>query len=372
MAYTTIKELFTAICDAIRGKDGTTDKINHQDIPSRISAITTGGTGIDTTIASNGASASDIISGKKAWVNNELITGTHTCQGGTDISDASTVSSDQVASGITVYGQNGKVTGTHECSEVEEIPTVEQAAPSITVSSSGLITASVNQSEGYVAGGTKFTTKQLTTKETATYTPGTSDQTIAASTYLTGTQTIKGDVNLLASNIKNGVSIFGITGSYEGETSSSVPVYRWGKYNITSSGYQLNEKTGNVSVKNVMSSGAIVYKNMTTDTSTGKITLSDPYSETASAWSKIYEVYSEYPYYWVTENTVAGKITAISTSSGTLGTQYNVSYTSYEMISSGTEKGSYIEDVYHISSSAFPEDGVQDGYWYVSQGETTE
>ena len=45
MSYTTITELFSGICDAIRDKDGTTDPINHQDIPARIAAISSGGGG---------------------------------------------------------------------------------------------------------------------------------------------------------------------------------------------------------------------------------------------------------------------------------------------------------------------------------------
>lgn len=38
-SYATVKELFVAICDAIRYKDGTTGLINHQEIPARIEAI---------------------------------------------------------------------------------------------------------------------------------------------------------------------------------------------------------------------------------------------------------------------------------------------------------------------------------------------
>ncbi|MBO5968596.1 MAG: hypothetical protein J6S14_08880 [Clostridia bacterium] len=49
-----------------------------------------------------------------------------------------------------------------------------------------------------------------------TWTPGTSDQSIAAGTYLSGKQTIKGDANLIAANIKEGVSIFGKTGTLSG------------------------------------------------------------------------------------------------------------------------------------------------------------
>lgn len=52
-------------------------------------------------------------------------------------------------------------------------------------------------------------------KAKATITPGTADQTIAANQYLTGAQLIKGDSNLVAANIKSGVSIFGVVGALE-------------------------------------------------------------------------------------------------------------------------------------------------------------
>lgn len=55
-----------------------------------------------------------------------------------------------------------------------------------------------------------------TAKSAATITPSTSDQTIAADTYLSGKQTIKGDANLTAENIKSGVSIFNVAGTFEG------------------------------------------------------------------------------------------------------------------------------------------------------------
>lgn len=59
---------------------------------------------------------------------------------------------------------------------------------------------------------------EVTRKAAQTYTPGTADQTIAADQYLTGAQTIKGDANLVAGNIKDGVSIFGVTGTHSGGT----------------------------------------------------------------------------------------------------------------------------------------------------------
>lgn len=73
---------------------------------------------------------------------------------------------------------------------------------------------------GYISAGTAGNsavslTASVTTKAAATITPTTTNQTIASGTYLTGTQTIKGDSNLVAANIKKGISIFNVTGSYE-------------------------------------------------------------------------------------------------------------------------------------------------------------
>lgn len=56
-------------------------------------------------------------------------------------------------------------------------------------------------------------------KAAETITPGTANQTIAANQYLTGAQTIKGDSNLVAANIKKGASIFGVTGTLEAGSS---------------------------------------------------------------------------------------------------------------------------------------------------------
>lgn len=60
-------------------------------------------------------------------------------------------------------------------------------------------------------------TGTIVSKEAQTYTPTTTEQTINAGQYLSGVQTIAGDANLLAENIKSGVTIFGVVGTYTGE-----------------------------------------------------------------------------------------------------------------------------------------------------------
>ncbi len=115
-------------------------------------------------------------------------------------------------------GKTAKIPPLNMPSEISDIQTtpdaVEQATPSISVSSAGLITASATQTEGYVVAGTKEATKQLSTQAAKTITPGTSDQTaVAKGRYTTGAITVKGDANLIAANILKGVSIFGVEGS---------------------------------------------------------------------------------------------------------------------------------------------------------------
>lgn len=109
--------------------------------------------------------------------------------------------------------------------------------PTISVNTYGLITVSGSTTQsikptvvaGYVSEGTAGNvtasanrTKQLTTIGAGTYTPTTEDREIISSgIYTVGTQTIKGDSNLAAGNIKLGVTIFGVQGTYTGSSTSS-------------------------------------------------------------------------------------------------------------------------------------------------------
>jgi len=56
-------------------------------------------------------------------------------------------------------------------------------------------------------------TGNIVSKAAQTYTPTTSDQTIAAAQYLSGAQTIQGDANLQAQYIASGITLFGVAGT---------------------------------------------------------------------------------------------------------------------------------------------------------------
>src|SRR5699024_4298324 len=95
-----------------------------------------------------------------------------------------------------------------------------QMATNIGNIETGYDTSQVTATANTVRSGYKFVnssgqliTGTIPSKGAQTYTPKTVSQTIAKGQYLSGNQTIQGDENLVASNIKRGVSIFGVYGN---------------------------------------------------------------------------------------------------------------------------------------------------------------
>lgn len=164
---------------------------------------------IDTSSAT--ATPSTLLSGYTAVVNNELIAGN--------------IPTNNI-NNITIDGPNVSIeSGYYKDNVNKTIPIITQATPNISINNSGLITASSNQDAGYVASGTKSSTKQLTTQAAKTVTPGTSDQTaVSSGVYTTGAVTVKGDANLKAENILSGKSIFGVSGGIPNNGSVSATI----------------------------------------------------------------------------------------------------------------------------------------------------
>jgi len=75
----------------------------------------------------------------------------------------------------------------------------------------------LNGKTAYING--EKITGNMPTQAAQTITPGTTSQTITAGKYLTGAQTIAGDSNLVAENIAEGITIFGVVGTHTGGAS---------------------------------------------------------------------------------------------------------------------------------------------------------
>lgn len=161
--------------------------------------------------------------GVTAYANDTKYTGTAAENDSSDLSVSGatvTVPAGYYASNASASVANGSATAPATISGTSASVSTGTNTPTL----SKTISVTPTVSAGYVSSGTAGNssvslTASVTTKGAATITPGTSNQTIASGTYLTGTQTISGDANLVASNIKSGVSIFGVAG---GLTSATV------------------------------------------------------------------------------------------------------------------------------------------------------
>ena len=113
-----------------------------------------------------------------------VIMSVESADGGTNTNDATLSSAAQMLQGVSAYSKGTKYTGT--------IATVEGPTPDISVSSDGLIAASVSNPKGYQAESTtKTTTQQLTTKGATTITPSSASQTaVNSGVYTTGKITV--------------------------------------------------------------------------------------------------------------------------------------------------------------------------------------
>ena len=193
--------------------------VTYQDVPSVEIPLSGGGGNavfVDTSDATLD-NAGKLPSGVTAYADGTKYTGTASENDSTDL----TISGATVTVPAGYYASNAS--GTVSSGSATPAATISATGASVSTGTNTLtLSKSVSNtptvSAGYISSGTAGNssvslTASVTTKAAATITPGTSNQTIASGTYLTGAQTISCDANLLAGNIVAGKTIFGVAGS---------------------------------------------------------------------------------------------------------------------------------------------------------------
>lgn len=162
--------------------------------------------GIDTSDAT--ATEADVLDGKTFYAQNEQKTGTIVSKGQSDLQ----VNGPKITTPAGYYPTNVS-------KEVATITTL--AAPEITIDSENEIIKAkyTQQNSGYVANGTEaIGTKKINIQAGTAWGLNFNNKQVItllnANTYLTGDQIIERDENLTSSNIRSGVSIYGVPGNY--------------------------------------------------------------------------------------------------------------------------------------------------------------
>ena len=236
---TTDEANYQSIASAIRLKNGTDNKYKPADMAGAIKALSVSGTFSLQTKTATPTKSSQNITYDTGYDGLEKVT-------------INPISYEYIQpSGTKSITSNGTYDVTSFASANVNVPDTVDTSDATATSSDILSgkTAYVN--------GSKIT-GNIESQGAQTITPSISNQTISSGKYLSGTQTIKGDSNLVASNIKSGVSIFGVNGNYIGNgTDTSDATATQNDIANGKTAYVNGEKiTGNLSVISQISTSA--------------------------------------------------------------------------------------------------------------------
>ena len=167
--------------------------------------------GLDTSDAT--ATSSDILLDKTAYVKGSKVTGSIKSKATTTYvpsTEDQIISSGQYLSGNQTIKGDENLLDENIKTGVTLFEKVGTFTSDATAASSDIL---LNKT-AYVNG--EKVTGIIPSKDKQTFTPSTENQIISSGQYLSGTQTILGDSNLLPENIKTDVTIFGVTGIHAG------------------------------------------------------------------------------------------------------------------------------------------------------------
>lgn len=219
-------------------------KITPENLKTGVSVTVNGKTVAGTFTADGTAAAGDMLLGKTGYVKGQKVTGTipskaaasykpgtsaQTIKAVQYLSGDQTIEGDaaliaaNIKYGASIFDVDGSFTSDANAVDAEiltgKIGYVKGQKITGSMPNRGAVSQwlGINGTYTIPAGyhnGQGVVKQSIPTKGEATYTPSTREQVIEKNQYLTGSQFIKGDGNLVAGNIRSGVSIFGVAGSF--------------------------------------------------------------------------------------------------------------------------------------------------------------
>lgn len=198
--------------------------------------------GVDTSNAT--ANKSAIVEGYSCYMNDELVTGSipkksivknvnsselvqleNGYYSSDNIVSVTTLKEETIGTGIEsdiLIGHNGWVNGVEINGSMLDNSGIDNALK---------VNTSYTIPQGWYSGTEKIT-QSLTTQAASSVTPSTANKTVCSSDrWTTGNITIIGDSKLVSTNIKNGVNIFGVVGSFSGWSDNPVIIWNNGSVN---------------------------------------------------------------------------------------------------------------------------------------------